>query len=119
MTENIEEYFILLVSLFAIVNSFTVMPVFISLTRTQTRGDRRRISLQTALAALSRLPSPISSGERGPAAIFSASILSRIAGRRGETGMSIMERLMGLILAVIAVELVTTAIGEMYPGLLN
>ena len=212
MIENFEEYFIFLVSLFAIVNPFAVMPVFISLTRTQTPDDRRRISLRTAFAAFVTLTISYFIGE-GLLRFFSASILSlRIAGgliifrtawamlqgsdfdakktekqvqaaqgglgiaivplaipltagpgaislmiiaasstrgflpdvaaissvllvsvsilvlfrsaeriseRLGETGMSILERLMGLILAVIAVELVTTAIGEMYPGLLK
>jgi len=212
MIQYVEDYLIFLVSLFAIVNPFAVIPVFISLTRSQTPDDRLRIPLRTAVAAFVTLTVAYFIGE-GLLRFFSASILSlriaggliifrtawamlqahsfevkrterqvkaaqgshgiaivplaipltagpgaislmivaasstrgllpdvaaissvllvsiaiyalfrsaeRISGLLGESGMSVMERLMGLILAVIAVELITTAVGEMFPGLLK
>jgi len=37
----------------------------------------------------------------------------------GETGINVMELLLGLILAVLAVELIAKGLGETFPGLLK
>jgi multiple antibiotic resistance protein len=208
----VEEYLVLLVSLFAIVNPFAVIPVFISLTRSQMPARRRRIPLRTAMAVFVTLTVAYFIGEgllrffsasipslriaggliifrsawtmlqasdeetkrterqvkaahethgiaivplaipltAGPGAIslmvvaasatrgflpnaaavssvllvsISVFILLRsadwLAGMLGETGMNVMERLMGLILAVIAVELIVKGLGEAFPGLMK
>jgi MarC family membrane protein len=209
VVEYVEEYLVFLVSLFAIVNPFAVIPVFMSLTRGQRPDGRRRVPRRTAIAVFVTLTVAYFIGE-GLLRLFSASIMSlriagglivfrsawvmlgahdveakrtevkaaqggpgiaivplaipltagpgaislmivagstrgylpdaaaissvllvsisiyflfrsadRIARVLGETGMSVMERLMGLILAVIAVELITTGLGEVFPGLLK
>lgn len=43
----------------------------------------------------------------------------KVAVAMGTTGISVLGRLMGLILAAIAVELISTSVGEMFPGLLK
>ncbi len=212
MIEYLDDYLIFLVSLFAIMNPIGVIPIFVSLTRSQTCDDRRRIPLRTAMAAFVTLTVAYFIGEgllrffstsiaslrlaggliifgtawsmlqargggdkqtdeqekaahgshgiaivplaipltAGPGAIslmivaadstkgfiqdaaaISGALLvsisifilfrsaARIAVAMGETGMNVMGRLMGLILAALAVELISTSLGEMFPGLLQ
>jgi MarC family membrane protein len=212
MIGYVEEYLIFLVSLFAVVNPFAVIPVFISLTSGQMPDHRRRVPLRTAITVFITLTAAYFIGE-GLLRLFSTSIIAlriaggliifrsawtmlqpndaeaaktdrqvhatqgshgvaivplaipltagpgaislmivaagytrgflpdaaavtsvllvsftifvlfrsadRIARVLGETGMNVMQRLMGLILAVIAVEFIIAGLSEAFPGLLK
>lgn len=73
--------------------------------REQARGAAQEIALAAALAAMVAVFA---------ATFFAAPMLSRILSR---TAISIMSRLMGMILAAIAMEMMVTSLKTLLPGL--
>ena len=90
-------------ALFAIMNPFVALPMFLSLTSGFDAAEQRRTGLRTALY----------SAVLAVVLHFSAAIGLHLS----QTLRTIMTRLMGMVLAAIAVEMLVAGLGTVCPGL--
>ncbi|MFM8576278.1 MAG: MarC family protein [Limnohabitans sp.] len=118
-----------LITLLAIVNPLACVPFFIHYTQGFSRAQRQRtvlISSFTAFAViyaekardLMQLGTLVGYGVAiGLATALCFSMASPIARVLGQTGINVMTRLMGLILAALAVEVMADGLHKLFPAL--
>ena len=83
-----------LITLLAIVNPLAIVPFFIHYTQGFSREQRQR-TIATAS--------------------FSAFVVIAVSALLGKTGINVMTRLMGLILAALAVEVMADGLSKLFP----
>ena len=93
-----------LIALLAVVNPIGVVPFFLAFTQGLSPGQRLRTLQVSAFSAFCVIAT---------CAAFAAS--GRIAKVLGRTGINVMTRLMGLILAAMAVELLADGLVKLFP----
>ena len=131
-----------LIALLAIVNPIGALPFFISFTRTFDRSQRKRTIRVSSLSAFIVIAISALAGLRiidlmiyaervrytwelgvlvgygvvvGVATFIVFSMAERIAKLLGSTGINVMTRLMGLLLAAVAVEIMTDGLTKLFP----
>ena len=85
-----------LVTLLAVVNPLAIVPFFIHYTQGFSSAQRRHTVVTAA---------------------FSAFLVIATSALLGKTGINVMTRLMGLILAALAVEVMAVGLLKLFPGL--
>ncbi len=124
------EFAKIFITLAALINPFGAIPAFIGLTEGQSRGDRRRTARTSALATFIVIAITAIAGQyllagfgitvpslqvgggvlMGGVVWLAFSLAEPISRLAGRTGLNIMTRLMGLVLAALAVEFIAAGI---------
>jgi small neutral amino acid transporter SnatA (MarC family) len=126
-----QEYLRFIVTLTAVLDPFLAVPIFLSVTASSDTAARQRLA--GALAGPGAISTTIIAAQTGGVAHISALIacialvclvlwsILRVADaigpRMGTTGLNIATRLLGLILAAIAIETMADGLKALFPGL--
>ena len=130
------EYLRFVVTLTAVVDPFLAVPFFLAFTSTQGEPERRALARLVALTVFAVLAISTFFGETvleligaslpafrvggGLVCLFTWAALRRahaIAGRLGMTGLNIATRILGLLLAALAVQTMAEGLTALVPGL--
>src|SRR5436853_7988 len=121
-----QEYLRYLVTLTAVLDPFLAIPIFVGVTATRGEAATRRLAnvvtvtvfLVLAGAALFGESLLKTMGASLPALLWATLRIAHAAGERmGTTGLNIATRLLGLILAAIAIETMADGLKQLFPGL--
>src|SRR5207245_462184 len=128
---DFQEYLRYLVTLTAVLDPFLAVPIFLSVTSAANPAGRRRLAYIVTLTVFAVLAGSALFGE-GLLRVIGASvpafqvggvlwwvlrIAEAVGPKMGTTGLNIATRLLGLLLAAIAIQTMAEGLKELFPGL--
>src|SRR5207249_147702 len=112
---DFQEYLRYLVTLTAVLDPFLAVPIFLGVTSAANPAGRRRLAYIVTLTVFAVLAG---------SAPFGAGVLwwvlriaDAVGPKMGTTGLNIATRLLGLLLAAIAIQTMAEGLKELFPGL--